>query len=260
MHATPQHSPLAIPDAGPPALDLRRHALFLDLDGTLLEIEQHPEDVVAGDALRALLGACREASGGALALITGRTIADADRILGGALLSVAGMHGLEHRIEGRLERDARASGEIAAALAEVRRLAQTADFPVRIEDKGASFALHYRHAPQAEQSVRETAARIAARHTLRTIPGKMVIEIIAGAHTKGDAVEAFMRERPFSGRAPVAVGDDITDEDAFAAIARAGGFAVLVGERRPSAAAYHLDTPAEVRTWLEASLAGAPAR
>ncbi len=240
--------------AAPPLFDSHRHALFLDLDGTLVDIEEHPDDVVAGDALRALLARVCAAANGAVALITGRTVADADRILGGAIANIAGVHGLEHRINGALERDREASSEVEAALEEVRQTVDAGLLDVRLEEKGASVALHYRHAPEIEQDVRAYASQIAARHRLRTLPGKMVIEIVAGAHTKGDAVEAFMRATPFAGRKPVAVGDDVTDEDAFAAAARAGGFAIRVGESRTSSAAYRLDSPAAVRDWLAASL------
>ena len=240
--------------AAPPVFDVRRHALFLDLDGTLVEIEEHPDDVVAGGALRALLRRVCDAAGGAVALITGRTIADADRILGGAIANIAGVHGLEHRINGKLNRDHAAAFELNAALDDVRDLVIAGVLQARIEEKGASVALHYRHAPEIEQDVRACAAQIAARHRLRTLPGKMVIEIVAGAHTKGDAMDAFMRAAPFAGRKPVAVGDDVTDEDAFSAAARAGGFAIRVGEARSSSAAYRLATPADVHAWLEASL------
>jgi trehalose 6-phosphate phosphatase len=243
--------------SAPPLLDPRRHALFLDLDGTLVDIEERPGDVVAGGALRVLLRRVCEAAGGAVALITGRTITDADRILGGVISAIAGVHGLEHRINGKLNRDHAAAAELNAALEDVRELVEAGVLQAQIEEKGASVALHYRHAPEIEQDVRACAAQIAARHRLRTLPGKMVIEIVAGAHTKGGAVEAFMREAPFKGRIPVAVGDDVTDEDAFAAVARAGGFAIRVGESRSSSAAYRLATPAAVHAWLEASLAGA---
>ncbi len=256
MHGSLLASGTAASSAAPPHFDMRTHALFLDLDGTLVEIEEHPEDVVAGDALRLLLRRVCEAAGGAVALITGRTIADADRVLGGAIASIAGVHGLEHRINGKLNRDHAAATELNAALEDVRDLVDAGVLHARVEEKGASVALHYRQTPEIEQDVRACAAQIAARHRLRTLPGKMVIEIVAGAHTKGDAVDTFLRAAPFAGRTPVAVGDDVTDEDAFAAAARAGGFAIRVGESRTSSAAYRLATPGAVRAWLEASLEG----
>lgn len=240
--------------AAPPLLDLRRQAVFLDLDGTLLEIENDPAAVQAGSDLMQLLRDVRDTCGGALALITGRTIEDADRVLLGAVDNMAGVHGLEYRLNGLVSRDALASAELTAALSEVHDLARRQLLPARIEVKGGSVALHYRHAPQHEQAIHALAAQIAASHRLRTLPGKMVIEIVAGAHTKGDAVTMFMDRAPFAGRTPVAVGDDVTDEDAFAAVARAGGFAVRVGETSTTGAAFALPAPQAVRAWLAASL------
>lgn len=254
MHGSVLAPGTAASSAAPPSFDARRHALFLDLDGTLVDIEAHPDDVVAGEALRALLRRACEAASGAVALITGRTIADADAILGGAISNIAGVHGLEHRINGKVKRDHAAASELRAALADVRDLVEAGVLLARVEEKGASVALHYRHAPEIERDVRACAAQIAARHRLRTLPGKMVIEIVAGAHTKGDALTAFLRAAPFDGRTPVAIGDDVTDEDAFAAAARAGGFAIRVGESRSSSAAYRLASPAAVHNWLETSL------
>ncbi len=255
MHGSVLDPGTAASSAAPPLFDVRTQALFLDLDGTLVDIEAHPDDVIAHEALRALLRRACEAAGGAVALITGRTIADADRILGGAIVNIAGVHGLEHRLNGRINRDSDAASEMRAALADVRQLVEAGALKAHVEEKGASVALHYRHAPESECDVRACAAQIAAKHRLRTLPGKMVIEIVAGAHTKGDALETFLGAAPFAGRKPVAVGDDVTDEDAFAAAARADGYAIRVGESRTSSAAYRLASPTAVRDWLAASLA-----
>jgi trehalose 6-phosphate phosphatase len=256
MHAPAPQTGAQSGEGRPPLLEVRRHALFLDLDGTLVDIKLHPEHVTASAQVQELLRSWGSASGGALALITGRTILDADRILDGACASVAGVHGMEHRISGKLTRDERAAGELAAARDDVVRLAESGRLGARIEEKGASVALHYRHAPELEQDVRALAAQVAAKHDLRTLPGKMVIEIVAGAHTKGDAVETFMRSAPFAGRVPVAVGDDVTDEDAFKAAARGGGFGVRVGGMSSTSAAYRLATPSDVHEWLRGSLEG----
>jgi trehalose 6-phosphate phosphatase len=161
---------------------------------------------------------------------------------------------MEHRLGGKLMRDERAASELAAAREDIAKFVASGRLGARIEEKGASIALHYRHAPELESDVRALAAQIAAKHHLRTLPGKMVIEIVAGAHTKGDAVEAFMRTPFFVGRVPVAVGDDVTDEDAFAAAARDGGFGVRVGGVSSTSAAYRLPTPDAVHEWLAASL------
>jgi len=253
MHGSQSLPP---PRAAPPLIDLRTHAVFLDLDGTLLEIADDPESVRADAALADMLCELGRACGGALALITGRAIQDADRVLHGAVHNIAGVHGLELRRDGAIERDACAAAHLAVALADVHDLVRRQLLPARVEVKGGSVALHYRHAPEHAQAIHALAAQIAASHGLRMLPGKMVIEIVAGAQTKGDAVVRFMDRPPFAGRTPVAVGDDITDADAFAAAARLRGFAVRVGET-PAAAAYRLDSPSEVRAWLAALLRNA---
>ncbi len=242
------------PLAPPPALDPRRHALFLDLDGSLLEIEQHPQDVRASAALRELLQQISAAMSGAVALITGRTVDDADRILHGALGHIAGVHGSEVLHGGQVTRAKAQSGELDAAREDVRRLLAQDGVRALVEDKGASLALHYRQTPEAEAPIKRIAAEIAAARGLRLLEGKMVVELVAGARTKGDALAGFMAQPPFAGRAPVAVGDDRTDEDAFAACNRLGGWGVLVGAPRESAASFALADPAAVGAWLERSL------
>lgn len=251
MHDTTR---LSAPRTAPPLLDPAKHALFADLDGTLVEIALRPETVVAGEEVRGLLQAWSNAAGGALAIITGRSLKDADRILGGGIAAIAGVHGLEYRLNGNVGHAVEAEAELAAALIEAQAMVASGALIAGIEPKRGAIALHYRLAPEHESDVRAVGAQIAARHGLRTLPGKMVIEIVAGAQTKGDAVERFMQHAPFVGRVPVAIGDDVTDEDAFAAAARAGGFGIRVGEAPAGAAAFNLHTPQAVLAWLAQSL------
>lgn len=251
-------SPVSIPQAAPPRLDVRRHALFLDLDGTLAPIMERPELVQLSPDLRCLLERLSHATDGALALVTGRTIDDADRIVGLALDNVAGVHGYEVRRAAQILRNDIDLEAIAAAHAEARAMLRAEAPGTRIEDKTASLALHFRQAPDDEPHVRQVARAIAAKHGLTVLEGKMVIEIVAGAHSKADALDAFLAEAPFAGRMPVAVGDDVTDEDAFAAADALGGFAVLVGEPRPSAAHHWLASPDAVAAWLADALEHAP--
>lgn len=238
--------------SAPPALNLKSHALFLDLDGTLVEIAARPEAVVAGDTLRALLRALSQNMNGAVALLTGRTIESAEAVLGGAIESIAGLHGFERRFAGATVRPEDDLSGIQAGLVTARSFHQTGLLPARIEDKRAGFALHYRDNPDAGPTVRNVAEMIAETHGLTVIEGKMVVELTLGVRTKGDALKAFMRERPFRGRIPVAVGDDVTDEDAFAAARDAGGFGVLVGAPRTTKAAHALENTAAVAEWLTA--------
>lgn len=238
----------------PPALDTRRHALFLDLDGTLVEFAAHPEHVIASEDLRELLARLSQAMNGAVALVTGRSIASADAVLDGALVHVAGLHGIEHRNGARIERSIDDLTPITAAIADARTLIANGAIDADVEDKGAALALHYRRTPQFADAVRRAAAELAQRHHLSLLEGKMVVELKLGERTKADAVRDFMSTAPFAGRAPIAIGDDITDEDAFRAAVAAGGHAILVGEQRATAARYTLPDTKAVFAWLAAGL------
>jgi trehalose 6-phosphate phosphatase len=250
----PQEHGNSAPLASPPLLDLRRHALFLDLDGTLLEIQERPHAVHASERLLELLRRLSRAMSGAVAVITGRTIDDADNILHGALNFIAGVHGYEMQRGGQIVHASALLHRLDLARVDLRQLLREHQIPALIEDKGASLALHYRHAPEAADDVKRIAAQIAASRHLRMLQGKMVVELIASARTKGHALTVFMAQPPFAGRTPVAIGDDRTDEDSFAAAARLGGWGVLVGAAHDSAASYTLAGPAAVHAWLESSL------
>jgi trehalose 6-phosphate phosphatase len=239
----------------PPPLDARVHALFLDLDGTLVNIATRPEAVVAGDGLRNLLGALTERFDGAVALVTGRTIESAETVLGGAIETIAGLHGFERRFEGAITRARDDLTAINAAIAEAHALVASGELQARIEDKTAGVALHYREHPSAASSVRRAAETLAEKHGLSVLEGKMVAELSFGVRTKGDALNAFMQEAPFLGRTPVALGDDVTDEHAFAAAFAGGGFGVLVGAPKVTAARFALPDTKAVSSWLAAGLA-----
>lgn len=241
--------------AAPPPLDTDKHALFLDLDGTLVDFAARPEHVVASEDLRCLLMRLAQAMNGALALITGRTIASADTVLHAALLHVAGVHGFELRSTSGVARAFDDISPLTTALVEARTLASSGALNADIEDKGAALALHYRRTPHCADATRRTAASLAERHGLNLVEGKMVIELKLGNFTKADAVRRFMRTAPFAGRLPIGVGDDITDEDAFREVAELGGRSILVGEERPTAAHWRLADTRAVYTWLEAGLA-----
>ncbi len=241
--------------APPPPLDVRRHALFLDLDGTLVDFAVHPEQVVASEELRLLLATLSDEMTGAVALITGRTIASADAVLAGALVHIAGIHGVERRTRETIERSIGDDARIKAALEDVRALIAKGALQVDVEDKGLALALHYRRAPECADAARRAAADIAQRHGLSILEGKMVIELTLGQRSKADAVLDFMAAPPFASRKPVAVGDDVTDEDAFRAVAALGGQSVLVGAPRDTAAAYRLPDTRAVFAWLKAGLA-----
>jgi trehalose 6-phosphate phosphatase len=238
----------------PPPLDRSKHALFLDLDGTLVDIATRPEDVVAGEALRRLLAALSTEMKGAVALLTGRTIESAEGVLGGAINTIAGLHGFECRVGGKTFRVADDLAAVRAAFSEAEALVATGALQARIEDKGAGVALHCRETPEQCSFVRRTAETLAEKHGLTVLEGKMVAELTLGVRTKGDALFNFMADPPFKGRTPVAVGDDVTDEDAFEAATARGGFGVFVGVPRSTRARFALPNAAAVSVWLQAGL------
>ena len=233
-------------------------ALFLDLDGTLAAIEPRPEDVGPEPGRTSLLRQLQERLNGRLAVISGRSLEEVDRILEGAVAAVAAVHGLvRRRADGTVEEAALAPG-LAAARTRLEALA--ARHPgLRLEDKRLSVAIHYRLAPALGEAVRSEATSIAADNGLSLQLGDMVAEICTAGLDKGSAVKAFMRESPFQRAVPVFVGDDLTDENGFRAARSLGGVSVLVGRMRPTAADLRLDDVAAVRAWLEAGLLqGAP--
>jgi trehalose 6-phosphate phosphatase len=233
----------------PPPLD-RRTALFLDLDGTLAEIAPRPDDVRPLPRRTRTLRSVADALEGRVAVLTGRTLEDADRILDGAAPCVAAIHGLVRRMPW----GAVVSAQPSPALAQARRSLQAlvdAHEGLLLEDKGASLALHYRQAPAAGPAVRKAAERLALATGLVLQDGAMVAELRTAGPHKGDSLRAYLSHPPFAGARPVMVGDDLTDEDAFAAAEALGGWGVLVGAPRPTRARYGLATVGEVLAWLE---------
>ncbi len=229
-------------------------ALFLDIDGTLLDLAATPDAVRVDADIVALLPALAAGLGGAVALITGRAIADADRLFRGITLPIAGQHGCERRAaDGTVHVHAPAPGGIEQLRAAIGELARQHE-GLLLEDKGSTLALHYRSAPQLaghlHRAVRaQLATAIAAGASLQLQSGKGIVEIRPDGRDKGTAVSEYMTEHPFAGRVPVFVGDDRTDEYGFEAVARAGGWGVKVG-RGSTLAAYRLPDVAAVRRWL----------
>ena len=242
----------------PPAKSLPRPsrdwALFLDVDGTLIEIAPSPGEVHVDARTGDILARLHDGLGGALALVSGRPVATLDALFAPLKLAAAGLHGLERRgADGAVVREA----GLGAVMDEVRGAA--ADFAaatpgILVEDKGLTVALHYRGVPE-----RETDALAFARDTVRRLDhglvlqqGKMVVELRPAGPDKGDVVDAFMAAPPFAGRTPVFVGDDVTDEDGFAAVNRLGGHSIRVGRDGASAAGLRINSVAALGDWLEA--------
>ena len=238
---------LPLPDPG------ERWSLFLDFDGTLAELAETPDGVRVDPELPATLEALHRALGGALAVVSGRSIAQLDDFLAPARLPAAGMHGLERRgakgVRGPGGGFVRALDPLRATLASMVE----ADPRLLVEDKGPSIVLHYRRAPEREEECRQVMARLLegvpdlAR--FRVVLGKRMVEAVPSGRDKGTAIRDFMRERPFAGGRPVFAGDDLTDEDGFDVVAKLSGLGIKVGEGE-TCAPYRAASVEELIAWL----------
>lgn len=235
--------------AVPPVLS-ENLAFFFDLDGTLAEIKPHPDQVaVPADVLRAL-HQLSEMNQGALALISGRSMAELDALARPYRFPLAGVHGAERRdIHGNTHIVTLPEALIKSLHA--RLSTALSMLPgTELEPKGMAFALHYRQAPEHEQAIISLAQSIVeASDRLALQPGKCVVEIKPRGINKGEALVAFMAEAPFKGRTPVFVGDDLTDEYGFNVVNEAGGVSVKVGLGE-TAAKWRLASVASVWQWI----------
>ena len=229
-------------------------ALFLDVDGTLVDLAERPDAVVVSVRLRTLLQRIFRCNGGALALVSGRRLADLDRLFEPARYPAAGQHGLERRgFQGSVTRAAGLASCVSEAAQEILAQANAQELHgVVVENKGLSLAIHYRRAPQLRDWVARVTRALLLRlgDEFRLIEGNMVSEIGLSGKDKGAAIAEFMREPPFAGRRPVFVGDDATDEDGFAVVDAFNGLSVKVGPG-PSLARWRAPGTTRVREWLE---------
>lgn len=228
------------------------YALFLDFDGTLVEIAPRPDGVVVPPALPPGLARLRARLGGALALVTGRPIATIDGFLTPERFDVAGLHGVETRRAGQVTGgDPSAHPALRAGVATLQRAVADLD-GVLIEDKGCSVAVHWRLAGAAEARQAQSAAASVAGilgEAYRLQQGKAVAEILPASATKGHAIRAFLREAPYAGRRAIFIGDDLTDEKAFVPVNEDGGITIRVGPGE-TVARYRVADPAAVRALL----------
>ena len=227
-------------------------ALFLDVDGTLLDLAERPGLVVMPVGLVATLKNAERKLAGALALISGRAIDDLDRLFEPLSLRASGVHGAEMRFDpGGPTTSAPARTELPQSLVKALTRALAAFPGVFVENKRFSISVHYRLAPAAEQPVRETVMRLvdSLRPPVELMDAHCAIELKAPGFDKGGAIAAFLATPPFRGRAPVFVGDDATDESGFAVVTARGGSAYSVGRLRPGAIGAFRE-PQAVRDWL----------
>ena len=248
------------PRPSPPPLD-DACALFLDVDGTLVEFSDDPAAVRVLPQVLEAIGAISDRLGGAVALVSGRPLAQLDALFAPLRLPAAGLHGHQFRSDAQDAADL--PDDTSAFLHELHREAThlAAAHPgVLVEDKGVSLALHWRAAPHAAEAVSGFARqRIGALPGYRLQPGDHVVEFVPEGSDKGRALERMMARAPFAGRVPVFVGDDLTDEYGFGAANRAGGWSVLVGQRDGSLATHALAGTRAVHAWLVANASPAGA-
>ena len=240
----------------PRPLDPDRDAVFLDFDGTLVELAATADAIRVAPYLRALLQELQGRVGGALALVSGRPAAEIDHFLAPLRLAAATKHGRERRLADGTRLSLAESVPIDD---EARRTLDDAvgHWPgARIEDKGDGLAVHFRAVPEAEAAIREATEAVVAASAgaLDLLPGKMVLELVPAGEDKGTGITALLDHPPFKGRVPVFAGDDVTDEAGFGAVLRRDGLAVVVGERRPTAARAALPGVMECHRWLAGSL------
>lgn len=227
-------------------------ALFLDVDGTLLEIAATPDRVRVPSALRNTLQLACERVQGAFALLSGRSIAELDALFAPGMFVASGLHGLEVRLpSGRVIRSDINPAVFDRARQWLRML-QNENRGLLLEDKGLALAMHYRLAPRLEWEVRgvmdELATELGRDFVVR--PGKFVLEIMPRGFDERSAIELFMKQPEFAGRIPVFVGDDPTDEVGFEAVNEMGGHSIRVGNLEETAARYRFSNVSTVVAWL----------
>jgi trehalose 6-phosphate phosphatase len=235
----------------PKPLSLADCALFLDLDGTLAPIAARPQDVRPDARRNGLLERLAKALDGRLAVVTGRTLADADRILEGRVKAVAAVHGLVRRDAEGVLHEQPAHPRLHEASEALREFARR-DSGLLVEEKGLSVALHFRLARQHAADARAIARQLAAETGLTVQDGDMVEELRTPGPTKADSVAAFMAETPFHGARAFFLGDDSTDEDGFCAAQNYGGAGILIGAPRQTLARFRLPGVEAALAWLEA--------
>jgi trehalose 6-phosphate phosphatase len=236
----------------PPAGLLSGAALFLDFDGTLIELAETPASILVPQGLAPLLARLHDRLEGRLAIVSGRAVDDLEAHLPATSIAFSGSHGVEMRLADGRRLPVVVPHDLVAVRAAVRAFA-SGQAGLLVEDKPAGIALHFRQAPEAAVAVEGFMQDMSARHDLAIQRGSMVVELRPHGADKGDAVRGFMRDPPFIGARPIFVGDDLTDEHAFAAVAELGGAGVLVGPERQTAARYCLPSVPAVTAWLEQS-------
>lgn len=228
-------------------------ALFLDVDGTLLEIAETPQGVHVPETTRKLLIRASMHLDGAVALVSGRTLEDIDRLFAPLRPCASGVHGCERRdASGLVSRESTDQARLNDARLELDAFVRRHP-GLLLEDKGHGLAVHFRRVPYLSAEVFEAITLIRDRWVpeLAILAGKCVFEVRSATRSKGTSIREFMMERPFCGRKPVFIGDDLTDEEGFAAVNELGGVSIRVGPTAATFARYRLPGVSDVIRWLE---------
>lgn len=235
--------------------DIGSFAIFLDIDGTLVELAESPDAVHVDASTLRLLQTLRERTDSALAVISGRDIDIIDKLLHPLVLPLSGVHGLRRRdANGAIH--AQGSSDFAPITFALRQKLEH-EQGVVIETKTGAVAVHYRQRPDLEQRCRAITESIVQEYPdLRLVNGKMVVEITGCGADKGSVIDAFLREPPFLGRTPIFIGDDLTDEAGFYVVNAREGVSIKVGSGA-TVARFRAGSVGELRAWL-AELAGRP--
>ena len=237
----------------PPVIDPTRASLFLDFDGTLVELVDCPESVAVDAGLRALLERLATKLGQRIAVVSGRSLAQLDHFLEpmGNAMALVGSHGAEVRMAGS-QVIAPDAPEVLREAAQLFAEAFAGNDRILIETKTLGVAIHYRLDQSQEPAAVRLASDFASKHALELQEGKMMVEVRVAGHDKGSGIAALMNVAPFAGSTPIFLGDDLTDEPGFRRCIELGGSGIMVGPARPTAAQYRLPDVTAVRDWLTA--------
>ncbi len=228
-------------------------ALFIDIDGTLLDLASRPDAAVVPLGLVQTLARLKKRFGGAVALVTGRRVSDADRFFEPLRLVASGVHGAEARIRPGGETALLAEPVPNELLEAVHAITAGLSPGILVEEKGAGVAVHYRNAPQLRPAIeRDLASIVLQWESFALRAGRKVLELVPKAHSKGTGLGSLMRLPAFSGRCPIMIGDDHGDEPAMRMAQRLGGFGLRVAGEHFARAGADFDSAASVRSWLSA--------
>ncbi|MEM8916008.1 MAG: trehalose-phosphatase [Pseudomonadota bacterium] len=227
-------------------------SVFLDVDGVLLEIADTPDGVELPPDLPSILTRLIQRCDGAVALVSGRSLAFLEQMFASLPLAMAGLHGVERRMPNGelqvLQTSEQQLEELRSALSTFAKANPT----ISLEDKGVAIAIHYRSAPEMEATVlgylEDMLPRVAPGFHVQ--PGKMVFEVKPRGMDKGAAIQLMLQTTPFAGRQPIFAGDDVTDEHGFAVVNANDGISIKVGDGPETIARYHVETVSEMRSWL----------